>query len=69
MTHKSARQYNDQMTCSHCGKSWDVNDPDPPECESVPATSTRLPWPPVTPSASRTSGEWIAYLRSIIKNK
>ena len=30
--HKAARQYSDQYHCSHCGKQWDVNDTDPPEC-------------------------------------
>ena len=41
--HKSARQYSDQYHCSHCGKQWDVNDTDPPECiepETVVKTST-----------------------------
>jgi len=32
--HKSLRQYSDQMHCSYCGKQWDVNDPDPPECDT-----------------------------------
>ena len=27
------RQYSDQMTCRKCGKTWDVDDPEPPECE------------------------------------
>lgn len=27
-----ARQYSDQMACSECGLSWDVNDPEPPIC-------------------------------------
>lgn len=27
-----ARQYSDQMHCHICGKQWDVNDPQPPEC-------------------------------------
>lgn len=31
MEHK-ARQYGDQMQCHVCGKAWDVNDPEPPEC-------------------------------------
>lgn len=30
--HKRARQYSDQYHCADCGKQWDVNDPDPPEC-------------------------------------
>lgn len=33
--HKAARQYSDQIHCSHCGRQWDVNDPDPPECNPV----------------------------------
>ena len=31
--HKAVRQYNDQYHCVECGKQWDVNDPDPPECK------------------------------------
>jgi hypothetical protein len=31
-TEHKARQYSDQMQCHVCGKAWDVNDPDPPEC-------------------------------------
>lgn len=27
-----ARRHSDQMCCGRCGHSWDVNDPDPPEC-------------------------------------
>lgn len=34
--HKAVRQYSDQYHCSHCGKQWDVNDPNPPECEIAP---------------------------------
>lgn len=25
-------QYSDQMQCGRCGYTYDVNDPDPPEC-------------------------------------
>lgn len=32
--HKNAKRYNDEMFCSHCGKSWDVNDPEPPPCKT-----------------------------------
>lgn len=31
MGHKT-RQYSDQLHCHVCGKQWDVNDPEPPEC-------------------------------------
>lgn len=31
--HISARQYSDEMYCSHCQRTWDVNDPEPPPCE------------------------------------
>ena len=30
-----ARQYSDQMVCHVCGLCWDMNDPDPPECQKV----------------------------------
>jgi hypothetical protein len=30
--HKAVRQYSDEYQCSHCGKTWDVNDPEPPPC-------------------------------------
>ena len=30
--HKNAIQQSDQVFCSWCGKAWDVNDPNPPEC-------------------------------------
>lgn len=61
MTDHDAIQYSDQMQCAKCGKAWDVNDPDPPECTPVrevhirkgctpgPTTyldvDTRLSWP------------------------
>lgn len=28
-----ARQYSDQMQCGRCALAWDMNDPEPPECE------------------------------------
>lgn len=30
--HKKVIQYSDQFFCSWCGKTWDANDPHPPEC-------------------------------------
>lgn len=30
--HRSPKQHSDQMTCSHCNKTWDMNDPYPPAC-------------------------------------
>ena len=32
-----ARQQSDQMYCAKCGLVWDMNDPDPPECQPKPA--------------------------------
>ena len=45
--HKKPRQYGDQMQCSHCGKAWDVNDPEPPKCTEgcEPRTLQRLQRP------------------------
>lgn len=34
--HKKAIQQSDQMFCAWCGKAWDVNDPNPPECSDKP---------------------------------
>lgn len=31
--HKNVRRYSDQYHCSECGKQWDINDPDPPQCK------------------------------------
>lgn len=28
----SLSRQDDQTMCSHCGKAWDVTDPEPPEC-------------------------------------
>lgn len=35
-SHCKARRQSDQMHCSHCGTTWDVNDPDPPVCRKDP---------------------------------
>ena len=39
--HKNARQHSDQMHCSHCGKQWDVNDPEPPACTALNVSAAR----------------------------
>ncbi|MFQ0607752.1 hypothetical protein ACH7BY_24375 [Klebsiella pneumoniae] len=35
--HKKVIQYSDQFFCSWCGKTWDANDPHPPECSAKKA--------------------------------
>ena len=30
-----ARQVSDQMSCPACGLVWDMNDPDPPACQTI----------------------------------
>lgn len=30
--HKNVRRYGDQYHCSDCGRQWDHDDPDPPNC-------------------------------------
>lgn len=35
--HKKVIQYSDQFFCSWCGKTWDANDPYPPECSAKKA--------------------------------
>ena len=34
-----ARQYSDEMHCHVCGKVWDINDLEPPECVEVKVVS------------------------------
>lgn len=46
------RQYSDQYTCSKCGKIWDVNDPEPPVCETAQVTRGK---------------QWINHIRNILK--
>lgn len=70
--HKAARQYGDQMQCARCGKSWDVNDPDPPECEAwqviVGTSGTRVS---DDDRAAQIAGypDRIAQLRELFKDK
>lgn len=42
--HKGILQMSDQAICTYCGKAWDMNDIDPPECteEPAPAMGTRV---------------------------
>lgn len=30
----STKRYGDQFQCWRCGRSWDTNDPDPPDCKT-----------------------------------
>lgn len=30
--HKNVRRYGDQYHCADCGKQWDHDDPEPPDC-------------------------------------
>ena len=36
--HKKVIQQSDQFFCSWCGKTWDANDPHPPECSEESAS-------------------------------
>lgn len=40
MTHCHATQQSDQMYCPTCQLTWDVNDPEPPECRQVQPQAT-----------------------------
>lgn len=33
LDHKNVTRINDEYVCTHCGKSWDVSDTEPPACE------------------------------------
>lgn len=32
--HKKVLRYSDQYHCEYCGKTWDVNVPEPPPCKT-----------------------------------
>lgn len=51
MSHQIKR-YNDQYSCSKCGKTWDINDPEPPVCETAQVTQGK---------------QWINHIRNILK--
>lgn len=60
--HKKVIQYSDQFFCSWCGKTWDANDPHPPECSAKKAdvrtiqrSRDRLNYHAVTESAIEMS--------------
>lgn len=38
-----AQQFSDQMICHKCGLIWDMNDPDPPECQRKNIASRKPP--------------------------
>lgn len=31
--HDKARRHGDQYHCAVCGRQWDIDDPEPPECK------------------------------------
>ena len=39
--HCQARRVGDQMQCGRCGKQWDVNDPERPQCDSAGEVAIR----------------------------
>lgn len=53
--HKNAVQFSDQVSCSYCGKTWDVNDFDPPECSVEPH---------IPPRTGVTTGRWTSVPQS-----
>lgn len=45
MAEHNARQYGDELQCHICGKTWEVNDPEPPPCinpETPPNLKTKV---------------------------
>lgn len=39
--HQSAVQYADSTECTACGRRWDTNDPEPPDCDPLPPDLNR----------------------------
>lgn len=42
LEHKRIERFQNEYMCLHCGKSWDVNDLEPPSCSAEPANSMRV---------------------------
>lgn len=53
MIHERIIRNQDELSCSHCGKTWDANDPDPPACSKDPNRLTLIPVQYVVPDESR----------------
>lgn len=43
LVHKSIVRMNDEFLCATCGRSWDINDDEPPECDAKPRTPQPRP--------------------------
>lgn len=62
-----ARQHSDQMTCSACDITWDMNDRNPPNCRPTPKRSSCRAamvdpgnhWRPITPQTPRGVKMWL----------
>lgn len=42
LEHKKVERFQSEYLCLHCGKSWDINDAEPPACTPEPASSMRV---------------------------
>lgn len=45
MPEHKERHYGDQIHCHICGKQWDIDDPEPPQCineETPPGAKTKV---------------------------
>lgn len=61
-----ARQHSDQMTCSACDITWDMNDRNPPNCRPSLITVTPIIGPDVVGHETNIMGEitrQVAYLQ------
>lgn len=51
LIHKQVHRINDEYLCTHCGKSWDIDDIDPPSCSEVPTGAI------ISPTGRTNKGE------------
>lgn len=67
--HSAARRYNDVMSCSACGRMWDVDDEDPPPCEGSVTKPVPVEVLKKKPSAriAHVSGSDLSALRKAIE--
>lgn len=57
LKHKSVHQINGEYICTHCGKSWDTNDVDPPECIQSPLQANTQRFIRLSVDAGKTTRE------------
>jgi len=57
LKHKALHQINGEFVCTHCGKSWETNDVDPPDCTPSPVQASPVQFIRLSVDAGKTTRE------------